>query len=103
MQQGRLALVPIAFVVRDTDTTSRYASKYRLVDRGAIYCRLDRRERTTFQRCIDPELPKPRCSTGARHYRTHGQGQPTIEAILPWFIDCLGTRQPSSSPTIPRL
>jgi hypothetical protein len=57
--QNRRALADVACVVLDTDTTSWYSLRQRLVDRGAVCVRLDGRELTTFPRCIDPERPKP--------------------------------------------
>jgi hypothetical protein len=59
MTPNRRALAEVACVALDTDPTSRYASKYRLIDRGAVCCRVDGRELSTFQRCIDPKWPKP--------------------------------------------
>lgn len=59
MTPNRWALAEVACVALDTDPTSRYASKYRLIDRGAVCCRVDGRKLSTFQRCIDPERPKP--------------------------------------------
>jgi DNA polymerase III epsilon subunit-like protein len=90
MEQSRLALVPIASMVFDTDPTSRYSIMHRLVESGAVCCRLDGRELTTFQQCLDPERPKP-----PDVHQVHGitdravQGQPTIEHVLPQFIESL--------------
>jgi WYL domain/Exonuclease len=77
-------------VALDPDPTSRYSHKHRLVEIGAVCCRLDGRERTTFQRCIDPEMPKP-----PDVQQLHGitdrvvQSQPTIGHVLPPFIKSL--------------
>jgi hypothetical protein len=90
MQQGRWALVHIASVALDTDPTSRYSMRHRLVDRGAVCCRLDGRELTTFQRYVDPELPKP-----PDVQQVHGitdrvvQGQSTIAHVSPSFSESL--------------
>ena len=57
--QNRRAFADIACVALDTDTTSWYSMRHRLVERGAVCCLLDSQEFTTFPRCIDPERPKP--------------------------------------------
>jgi DNA polymerase III epsilon subunit-like protein len=53
-----------------------------------VCCRVDGQELTTFQRCIDLERPKP-----PDVHQVHGitdrvvQGQPTIEHVLPQFLE----------------
>jgi DNA polymerase III epsilon subunit-like protein len=77
-------------MVFDTDPTSRYSIMHRLVESGTVCCRLDGRELTTFQQCIDPERPKP-----TDVHQVHGitdravQSQPTIEYVLLQFIESL--------------
>ena len=86
--QNRRALADAASVVLDTNTTSWYSMRHRLVDIDAVCCRVDGQELTTFQRCIDPERPKP-----PDVHQVHGitdrvvQGQPTIEHVLPQFLE----------------
>jgi DNA polymerase III epsilon subunit-like protein len=86
--QNRRALADAACVVLDTDTTSWYSMRHRLVDIDAVCCRVDGQELTTFQRCIDLERPKP-----PDVHQVHGitdrvvQGQPPIEHVLPQFLE----------------
>jgi hypothetical protein len=88
MPHGRRALVFVAFVALDTDTTSRYSIEHRLVERGAVCRRLDGRELRTFQTLINPEVPIP-----SDVQQVHGindglaQGQLTIEHVLPLIIE----------------
>jgi hypothetical protein len=72
------------------DPISRYARKHRLVDIGAVCVRLDGRERTTFHRCIDPDMPTPP-DVHQGHSITDRvvQGQATIAHGLPPFIESL--------------
>ena len=83
-------LVHIASVALDTDRTSWYSMGHRLIDRGTVCCRLDGRELTIFQRCVDPELPKP-----SDVQQVHGitdrvvQGQSTIAHVSPPFSESL--------------
>jgi DNA polymerase-3 subunit epsilon len=91
MTQNRRVLADIASVALDTDPTSRYSIGHRLVDRGAVRCRLDGRELATFQTLINPQVLIP-----PDVQQVHGitnrlvQGQPTIEHVLPLFIEFLG-------------
>jgi DNA polymerase III epsilon subunit family exonuclease len=64
---------------------------HRLVEIGAVRFRLDGRDLATFQQLIDPQRPIP-----PDVQRVHGitdamvRGQPSIEQILPSFIEFLG-------------
>ena len=91
MTQNRRALAEVACVALDTDTTSWYSMRHRLVDRSAVCGRLDGWELTMFPRCIDPERPKPRCSPGARHHRSRGPGSTHDRACPPTVSRVLGT------------
>jgi DNA polymerase III epsilon subunit family exonuclease len=84
-------LTDITFVALDTETTGLFPIMHRLVEIGAARFRLDGRELATFEQLIDPHIPIPR---GIQ--RVHGitdhmvRGQPTIDHVLPPFIEFLG-------------
>jgi hypothetical protein len=87
--QNRRALADAASVVLDTDTTSWYSMRHRLVDIDAVCCRVDGQELTTFQRCIDPERPKPPDVHQGTASRLLGPGStharacpPTVQRVL---------------------
>jgi DNA polymerase III subunit epsilon len=84
-------LSEVTFLAFDTETTGLFPIMHRLVEVAAVCFRLDGRELTTFQTLIDPETP-----ISQDVQRVHGitdhmvLGQPTIEHVLPRFIDFLG-------------
>jgi DNA polymerase-3 subunit epsilon len=85
-------LTDITFLAFDTETTGLYPIMHRLVEIGAVRFRLDGRELATFQQLIDPQIPIPRDVQ-----QVHGianamvRGQPTVEQVMPHFIEFLGT------------
>jgi DNA polymerase III epsilon subunit family exonuclease len=91
MYHAQPCLTDITVVAFDTETTGLFPMMHRLVEIGAIRFRLDGHELSTFQTLIDPRLPIPRDVQ-----QVHGitdrmvRGQPTIERVLPRFIDFLG-------------
>jgi DNA polymerase III subunit epsilon len=92
MYHAQSRLTDITFVAFDTETTGLFPIMHRLVEIGAIRFRLDGGELATFQQLIDPHIPIPRDVQ-----QVHGitdrmvRGQPTIEHVLPQFIEFLGT------------
>lgn len=86
-------LAEMAFLACDTETTGLLPIMPRLVEIGAVRFRLDGRELATFQVLINPEVPIP---LDVQH--GHGitdcmvRGKPTIEHVLPQFIELLGHR-----------
>jgi DNA polymerase III subunit epsilon len=91
MSRDRHSLAEATFIAFDTETTGLFPIMHRLVEVGAVRFRLDGRELATFQILIDPEIPIPNDVQ-----RVHGitdamvRGQPTIEHVLPRFIEFLG-------------
>jgi DNA polymerase-3 subunit epsilon len=84
-------LTDITFVAFDTETTGLFPIMHRLVEIGDARFRLDGHELATFQTLIDPQHPIP-----PEVQRVHGitdamvRGQPTIDHVLPQFIEFLG-------------
>src|SRR6266576_5350104 len=93
MYHAQPRLTDITFVALDTETTGLQPIVHRLVEIGAVRFRLDGWELATFQQLIDPEIPIP-----PEVQQVHGitdrmvRGQPTIEHILPQFIEFIGHR-----------
>jgi DNA polymerase III epsilon subunit family exonuclease len=93
MYHAQPSLTDIVFVAFDTETTGRFPVMHRLVEIGAVRFRPDGRELATFQQPIDPHIPIP-----PDVQQVHGitdrmvRGQPTIEHVLPQFIEFLGHR-----------
>jgi DNA polymerase III subunit epsilon len=91
MDHAQTRLTDITFVAFDTETTGLHPIMHRLVEIGAIRFRLDGSETTTFQSLINPQIPIPKDVQ-----QVHGitdrmvRGQPTIDQILPRFIEFLG-------------
>jgi DNA polymerase III epsilon subunit family exonuclease len=92
MYHDQPRLTDITVVAFDTETTGLFPIMHRLVEIGAVLFRLDGRELATFLQLIDPHIPIPRdgqqvhCITDAMVH-----GQPSIEDVLPQFIEFLGT------------
>jgi DNA polymerase III epsilon subunit len=84
-------LTDITFLAFDTETTGLFPIMHRMVEVGAVHFRLDGRELATFQMLINPEVPIP-----PDVQQVHGitdamvRGQPTVEQIMPHFIEFLG-------------
>jgi DNA polymerase III epsilon subunit len=93
MYHAQPRLTDSTFVALDTETTGLQPIVHRLVEIGAVCFRLDGWELATFQQLIDPEIPIP-----PEVQRVHGitdamvRGQPTVEQMMPHFIDFLGPR-----------
>jgi DNA polymerase III epsilon subunit family exonuclease len=93
MNYTQLRLTEIIFLALDTETTGLQPIVHRLVEVGAVRFRLDGHETATFQQLIDPHIPIP-----PEVQRIHGitdamvQGRPTVEQIMPHFIDFLRPR-----------
>jgi DNA polymerase III epsilon subunit len=91
MTHDHRSLTDHTFLAFDTETTGLFPTMHRLVEVGAIHFRLDGRELPTFEQLIDPHIPIPRDVQ-----QVHGitdamvHGQPTIEQIMPHFIEFLG-------------
>jgi len=91
MDHDQLRLTDITVVALDTETTGLFPIMQRLVEIGAVRFRLDGRELAAFQQLIDPHISIP---PGVQ--QVHGitdrmvRGKPTIEHVLPQFIEFLG-------------
>jgi DNA polymerase III subunit epsilon len=91
MNDTQPRLTDVSFVALDTETTGLFPIMHRLVEVGAVRFRLDGQELATFQTLINPEIPIPK---DVQH--VHGitdrmvRGKPTIEHVLPQFIEFLG-------------
>ena len=91
MDHAQPRLTDITFVAIDTETTGLHPIMHRLVEIGAIRFRLDGSETITYQSLINPQIPIPQDVQQA-----HGitdrlvRGQPTVEQIMPHFIEFLG-------------
>jgi DNA polymerase III epsilon subunit family exonuclease len=94
MRQNQRRLSEITFLAFDTETTGLHPIMHRLVEVGAVRFRLDGHELASFQQLIDPQIPIPQDVQ-----QVHGiadatvRGQPTIEHVLPRFIEFLGPRE----------
>jgi DNA polymerase III epsilon subunit family exonuclease len=91
MIQDDCLLTDITFLAIDTETTGLFPIMHRLVEIGAVRFRLDGRELATFEQLIDPHIPIP-WDVQQVHGITDAmvRGQPTIEQILPSFIEFFG-------------
>jgi DNA polymerase III epsilon subunit len=93
MYHAQPRLTDMTFVALDTETTGLQPIVHRLVEIGAVRFRLNGRELATFQTLIDPHIPIPK-----EVQQVHGitdkmvRGQPTVEQMMPHFIDFLGPR-----------
>jgi DNA polymerase III epsilon subunit family exonuclease len=91
MKEDSRRLADVTFLAFDTETTGLHPIVHRLVEVGAVRFRLDGFELTTFQTLINPEVPIP-----SDVQQVHGitdamvRGQPTVELIMPHFIEFLG-------------
>jgi DNA polymerase III epsilon subunit family exonuclease len=91
MNDTQPRLTDVSFVALDTETTGLFPMMHQLVEIGAVRFWLDGREVVTFQTLIYPQLPIP-----PDVQQVHGinntmvRGKPTIEHVLPQFIEFLG-------------
>jgi DNA polymerase III epsilon subunit family exonuclease len=91
MHHAQPRLTDITFVAFDTETTGLFPIMHRLVEIGAVRFRLDGRELATFQQLIDPHIPIPSDVQQVHGITDHMvRGQPTIDHVLPPFIEFLG-------------
>ncbi len=92
MMEDDRRLDEVTFVAFDTETTGLVAIAGKLIEVGAVRFRADGQELETFVQLIDPQDPIP-----AEAQRVHGitdamvRGQPTVEHVLPSFLDFLGS------------
>jgi DNA polymerase III subunit epsilon len=92
MLEDTRRLDEVIFVAFDTETTGLVAIAGKLVEVGAVRFRADGQELETFVQLIDPQDPMP-----LEAQRVHGItdamvcGQPTVEHVLPSFLDFLGS------------
>jgi DNA polymerase III epsilon subunit family exonuclease len=91
MRRDGRPLSEVLFIAFDTETTGLSPVVGRLVEVAAVRFTLDGRELAVFQQLIDPRVAIPVEVQGV-HGITDGmvRGQPTIEAVLPPFVDFLG-------------
>jgi DNA polymerase III epsilon subunit family exonuclease len=91
MDHAQSRLTDITFLAFDTETTGLHPIMHRLVEIGAIRFRSDGHELATFEQLIDPQIPIPR-DVQQVHSITDAmvRGQPTIDHVLPRFIEFLG-------------
>jgi DNA polymerase III epsilon subunit family exonuclease len=91
MNHAQPRLTEITFLAFDTETTGLFPIMHRLVEVGAVRFRLDGRELATFQQLIDPQIHIPRDVQQVHHITdAMVRGKPTIDQILPHFIEFLG-------------
>jgi DNA polymerase-3 subunit epsilon len=80
------------FIAFDTETTGLYPVIGRLVEIGAVRFGLDGEETGVFEQLIDPETNIPPDAQRVNHITDEMvRGQPTVESVLPRFIDFLGS------------
>src|ERR1700752_4632657 len=93
MNYTQLRLTDITFLAFDTETTGLFPIMHQLVEVGAVRFRLDGHELATFEHLIDPHILIP-----SQVQQVHGitdrmvRGQPTLEQVIPQFIEFLGHR-----------
>jgi DNA polymerase III epsilon subunit-like protein len=97
MDHAQTRLTDITFLAFDTETTGLHPIMHRLVEVGAIRFRLDGSETSTFQSLINPQMAIPQ-----NVQQVHGitdqmvRGKPSVEQVIPHFIEFLGT--PDTTP-----
>jgi DNA polymerase-3 subunit epsilon len=91
MVRPDLPLDKVTFIAFDTETTGLYPVSARLVEIGATRFEADGDESAVFEQLIDPETDIPPEAQQVNHITDQMvRGQPTIEAVMPRFIDFLG-------------
>ena len=79
------------FIAFDTETTGLYSVSARLVEIGATSYTAGGDEVAVFEQLIDPENDIPPEAQRVNHITDRMvRGQPTVEAVMPRFIDFLG-------------
>jgi DNA polymerase-3 subunit epsilon len=82
------------FIAFDTETTGLYPVADRLVEIGAVRFRPDGEEVAVYEQLIDPETPIPPEAQDVNHITDEMvRGQPTVEYVLPGFLDFLGSAE----------
>jgi DNA polymerase-3 subunit epsilon len=80
------------FIAFDTETTGLYPVSARLVEIGATRYTAGGDEIAVFEQLIDPESDIPPEAQQVNHITDQMvRGQPTVEAVMPRFIDFLGS------------
>jgi DNA polymerase-3 subunit epsilon len=91
MNDTQPRLTDITFVAFDTESTGLHPIVHRLVEMAGICFRPDGHELATFQTLIDPQVPiAPDVQHVHRITDRMVRGKPTIEHVLPQFIEFLG-------------
>ena len=82
----------VEFVAFDLETTGLHSTFCKIVEFGAVRFRVDGTELDRMERLVDPNCPVPRDAT-AVHGITDDmlRGQPSIEKVLPEFVQFLGS------------
>ena len=87
-----LKIAEAAFIAFDTETTGLYPVSARLVEIGATRFGPGGDEIAVFEQLIDPETDIPPDAQRVNHITDEMvRGQPTVEAVMPRFIDFLGS------------
>jgi DNA polymerase-3 subunit epsilon len=87
-----LKIEDAAFIAFDTETTGLYPVSARLVEIGATRFGSGGDEIAVFEQLIDPETDIPLDAQRVNRITDEMvRGQPTIEAVMPRFIDFLGS------------
>jgi DNA polymerase-3 subunit epsilon len=82
------------FIAFDTETTGLYPVADRLVEIGAVRFRSDGEEIAVYEQLIDPETPIPPEAQEVNQITDEMvKGQPTVEYVLPGFLDFLGSAE----------
>jgi DNA polymerase-3 subunit epsilon len=93
MVRPDLKIDEAALIAFDTETTGLYPVSARLVEIGATRFSRDGDEIAVFEQLIDPETDIPLDAQQVNRITDEMvRGQPTIEAVMPRFIDFLGSR-----------
>ena len=91
MPRPDLLIEEATFITFDTETTGLYPVASRLIEIGAVRFRLDGEEIAVFEQLIDPGTSIPSDAQAVNHITDEMvSGQPTVDAVLPAFLDFLG-------------
>jgi DNA polymerase-3 subunit epsilon len=92
MVRPDLPVEKATFIAFDTETTGLYPVSARLVEIGATRFGAGGDEIAVFEQLIDPETDIPPEAQQVNHITDQMvRGQPTVEAVMPRFIDFLGS------------
>jgi DNA polymerase-3 subunit epsilon len=85
-----LKLKDATFIAFDTETTGLYPLASRLVEIGACRFHSSGERISVFEQLIDPEMPIPPGAQAVNRITDNMvRGQPTVDRVLPAFIDFL--------------